>query len=235
MHPEILVANISALADRLVLDLGNRLREAERAGRRFTLVLPGGSVAGAFLPRLAASELGSAAVDFFFADERAVPPSSPESNYGFARRLWFEPARVPPHRVHRMLADDPDPTRAAEAYGRQLEKSAGRPPRLDCVLLGVGADGHVASLFPGHPVLAEERRSVAVVHDAPKAPPRRMTLTLPVLAGAGRVVIAAFGPEKAQALEEAVRDPASTLPVAAVLRRAAGALLLLDPEAGVWV
>ncbi len=129
-----------------------------------------------------------------------------------------------------MRGEDRDLARSASDYERELTAALGRPPRLDVALLGVGADGHVCSLFPGHRALAETSRLVAVVTDAPKPPEVRLTLTLPALAGA-LVIVAAFGPAKAPAIAEALSDPASTLPVALAVRGAREALFLLDASA----
>ncbi len=112
-----------------------------------------------------------------------------------------------------------------------MARILGAPPRLDLALLGVGPDGHVCSLFPGHPLLLEESRSVAVVDDSPKPPPRRLTLTLPVLAAAELVVVAALGRGKAEVVREAVEESASALPVARVARRARRCVFLVDAEA----
>jgi 6-phosphogluconolactonase len=138
---------------------------------------------------------------------------------------------MPPERVHPMPADAPDLERAAAAYADEMVRILRSPPRLDLVLLGAGPDGHVCSLFPGHPLLREEGRFVAALEDAPKPPPRRLTLTLPALAAAELVVVAAFGEAKARALREAAGDPESSLPLALVLRRTRRALILADPAA----
>ena len=107
----------------------------------------------------------------------------------------------------------------------------GRPPRLDLLWLGVGADGHVASLFPGHPLLAERRRFVAAVVDSPKPPPRRLTLTLPAIAAARCLVVTALGESKAAAVGAALGEAGSGLPLALALAAADQAWLLLDPDA----
>jgi 6-phosphogluconolactonase len=231
MPLETLVDKAMFLGDALAARVAEEGRRALSARGAFTLALPGGSVATTFFPRLARMDFDWSRADFFWGDERAVPPADPESNYAVARSLWLEPARVPESRVHRMPADAPDLQAAASAYERELAARAGTPPRLDLILLGVGPDGHVCSLFPGHPLLAERRRWVAVVEDSPKPPPRRLTLTLPVLAAAELVVVAALGTSKAEVVREALADKESTLPLALVARQARRAVLLLDPDA----
>jgi 6-phosphogluconolactonase len=202
---------------------------AERG--RFTIAIPGGSVASAFFPDLAILPFDWSKAEFFWTDERAVPPTHPDSNYGIARSLWLDPANVPAARIHRMPADLPDVASAGRAYEAELKRLSGDPPILDLVLLGVGPDGHVASLFPGQPVSAIDSDLVAAVDDAPKPPARRLTLTLPVLTRARRVIVAALGRSKAAAIQQAVDDGASPLPLAIVLRRAARPLLLIDEGA----
>ena len=235
MPLETLVDKAVFLGDALAARFAEEGRRALSARGAFTVALPGGSVATTFFPRLARLELDWSRTDFFWGDERAVPPDHPDSNYALAWSLWLEPARVPLSRVHRMPADGPDLQAAAAAYERELVARAGRPPRLDLVLLGVGPDGHVCSLFPGHPLLAERRRGVAVVEDSPKPPPRRLTLTLPVLAAAELVVVAALGSSKAEVVREALEDKESELPLALVARQARRALFLLDPEAAALI
>jgi 6-phosphogluconolactonase len=160
---EVCVGRLDTLLDRLADDFR---AEAERATARrgfFAVALPGGSVAVHGFSALAALPLHWDRVHFFWVDERAVPPSDPESNYGVAHTAWLEPARVPPQSIHRMSADSPDLASAAVAYGQELTRVLGHPARLDFVLLGVGPDGHVASLFPGHSALSDDRRMVVPV------------------------------------------------------------------------
>ena len=129
-----------------------------------------------------------------------------------------------------MHADGPDLKAAAVAYGEELVRVLGKTPRLDLLLLGVGPDGHVASLFPGH----SARLALPIV-DAPKPPPRRLTLTLPMLTSAERVIVMALGESKAAVMPEALRPKDAQLPVSLVLRRAQRPLVLLDEEAGARV
>jgi 6-phosphogluconolactonase len=231
MPVETLVDKAETLAESLAGRFEAAAREAVAARGRFTVALPGGSVATTFFPRLSRVPLDWSRVDFFWGDERAVPPDHPDSNYAAARAPWLDPSGVPGDRVHRMRAEDPDLGKAAADYERELQQAAGTPPRLDLVLLGVGPDGHVCSLFAGHPVLAVRDRAVAVVEESPKPPPRRLTLTLPVVTGADRVVVVALGRGKAEVIRAAVEDPGSALPVAIVAREARRTLFLLDPEA----
>ena len=226
-----IVADLQTLSERLAGDFELECGRVQATRRRFTVALPGGSVAAACFPRLAKLPIDWDRCDFFWVDERAVPPGDPESNYGAAQSLWLDVAGVPAARIHRMPADAPDLDKAAESYADVITRNTPRPSRLDYVILGVGPDGHVASLFPGHALLSEANRLVAAVHDAPKPPPRRMTLTLPLLRGAGRVVVAAFGHAKAEVMREALTNPESALPVAMVLRHAGAALVLLDRDA----
>lgn len=231
MLPEIVVGESGELAARLAALFEEDGRRALGARGRFAVALPGGSVATRFFPGLARLRFDWTRTDFFWGDERAVPPDDPESNYGLARSLWLAPAGVAPERVHRMPGELADLERAAAAHADELVRALGTPPRLDFVLLGVGPDGHVCSLFPGHSLLREERRWVAAVRDAPKPPPRRLTLTLPALAAGERIVFVALGQEKADVLNEALSDEASSLPVALLARRARQAVFLLDAEA----
>ncbi|HUG53628.1 MAG TPA: 6-phosphogluconolactonase [Vicinamibacteria bacterium] len=231
MPLETLVDKGPFLSEALASRLESSARHAMATRGRFTIALAGGSVATTFFPRLATLPLDWSATHFFWGDERAVPPEHPDSNYGLARSLWLEPAGVPATSVHRMEAEAADPVRAAAEYEAVLERLAGRPPRLDVALLGVGPDGHVCSLFPGHPLLEERDRRVALVEDSPKPPPRRLTLTLPAVVQSRLVIVAVLGRGKAEVVRAALEDPDSALPVALVARQAAEALFLLDPEA----
>jgi 6-phosphogluconolactonase len=127
-----------------------------------------------------------------------------------------------------MDADGPDLAGAAASYASVLTRVLGTPPRLDVALLGVGPDGHVCSLFPGHAAL-DAAGWTAPVPDAPKPPPRRVTLTLPTLAAAELVIAVALGAAKAAVMRQALGG--ADLPVSRALRGARRAVVLLDPEA----
>jgi 6-phosphogluconolactonase len=228
--PEVRVGEASEVVEWLAADLEESARHASSEGRRFTLAIPGGSVATRCFPRLAMLSLDWSGIDLFWVDERAVPPTHAESNYGLAMRLWLEPAKVPAERIHRMPGEARDLAGAARDYGAELTRHAGSPPRLDYVLLGVGSDGHAASLFPGHPELRETEPALAIAN-APVPPSRRLSLSLPALSHARRVAIVAFGGSKAKVIRECLDNPDSTLPVARVARQAERCVFLLDEAA----
>jgi 6-phosphogluconolactonase len=231
MSPEIVVGDAGALARDLLERLRVATHEAALAGARFSMALPGGSAAEVLLPALAASRIDWARSDFFWSDERAVAPDHPDSNYGLGQRLFLTPIGADPDHVHRMKAEGTDLEAAAREYAAEMVQILGDPPRLDFILLGMGPDGHVCSLFPDHPALRETRRVLAI-SDSPKPPPRRLSLSLPALEAAKVVCVAAFGEGKAEPLRAALEDPGSMLPVARVARGARQALFLLDPAAG---
>jgi len=173
-------------------DIADALREGSR-----TLVLAGGTTPRRCYELLAEREVDWGRVAVLFGDERCVPPDDPESNYRMAREALLD--RAAPATVYRMPGEL-GPDAGAEAYRRVV---ATETP-LDVVVLGVGEDGHTASLFPGHPVL-KAHGLVVGVHDSPKPPPERITLTLGTLRTARHVIILATGAGKADAVALAKR------------------------------
>ena len=230
MSTETFVADPAELARVFAERLAFGQRRAQTDGRALSLVLPGGSVAQAFLPVVAEARVDWARLDLFWGDERAVPPDHQESNYRLADELLLRRVGMDPARVHRMPADSPTLDAAAKAYEVELARVLGKTPRFDVVLLGVGPDGHVCSLFPGHAALHETSRRVVAVTDSPKPPPERLTLTLAALKGA-EIYIAAFGAAKAGVMRDALTNPASLLPVALAARAATRAVFMLDADA----
>jgi 6-phosphogluconolactonase len=228
--PDILIGTIDVLAERAAAEFVAAVNRAAGAGRHARVAVPGGSVARAFFPRFSRLDVEWDRLDVFFVDERAVPPHDPSSNVALARTLWFTPARLPDDRVHPMFDGTSDLEAAASAYAATLARVAGVPLVFDLVLLGIGADGHIASLFPGRPSV-DETRPVTVELNAPAAPPRRLTMTLPVLAAAGRVIMAAFGAGKRDAVAAALHPRSEMSPAAVVTRHARSVLWLLDPDA----
>ncbi len=188
---------------------------AERG--RFDLALPGGRSPAGLLRelrhpyRIPAGRW--ARIHLWFADERAVPADDPESNAGAVLAALGEVAGLAADNVHRMPADSPDLEAAAREYEAAL------PPVLDLLVLGIGEDGHVASLFPGSPLLDERAWRVAPVFDSPKPPPRRLTLTPRGLKHARKIVVIALGEEKADAAARALEGPVTPREVPAALLR----------------
>ena len=205
MRPKV---NICPGRDELSVALAEhvaKLSAAACAARgRFCIALSGGSLMEIIAPALRSGSL-SGSIQWsrwhvFWADERWVPWSSPESNYGLARDLLFNRVPIPPGQTYGM-DDSRDPAATAGDYASVLAEvfclQHGQMPRFDLILLGIGEDGHTASLFPGHPLLAETEAWVAPVLDAPKPPPIRITMTLPLINKSRNVSFVAAGPGKA--------------------------------------
>jgi 6-phosphogluconolactonase len=202
-RPEIHVLNDlrewAAAAATLTLEL--RRQALEERGR-FLIALSGGRTPEQLYHRLATVSAGSewTGTHFFFSDERCVPPDHPESNFHLAEEALFRPLNIPQSHIHRMRGEDPQPHTAAIEYENLLHAvmnaARGGWPHLDLVLLGLGNDGHTASLFPKTDALHERRRWVAVGH-APFDPPIRLTLTLGVINQATVVLFLASGESKA--------------------------------------
>jgi len=231
VQPEIVIDAPAALARVFADRFAAEARAAITARGRFTCALPGGSVAETFFPVLARTPVPWAQVEFFWGDERAVGPADPDSNYGLARRLLLDAVETDPRRVHRIVGEDGNLEAAARAYEAEMVRVLGDPPRLDLIVIGLGPEGHVCSLFPGHPLLGERARHVAAITDSPKPPPQRITFTMVPLELAGTVCVAGFGDSKAEAIRAALEDAESRIPVALVLRAAHRALVLVDPAA----
>ena len=189
----------------------------------FRVALSGGSTPRQVYPLLLEPGRRDAvawdAVEFFWGDERAVPPDHPDSNFGSAYGMLISQLpNVRPDHIHRMPAEAPDLDAAALTYESELRLSFGargdEPPAFDLIWLGMGPDGHTASLFPGSTGL-EERRRWVIANFAPSQDAWRMTLTFPVLNAGREVLFVATGADKAAALRE-VRAGGSELPAARV-------------------
>ena len=188
--------------------------QAQGEKRPFRVALAGGNTPKALYALLASSEYRSRVdwegVSFFFGDERAVLPDHPHSNYRMVNETLLHPLGLPAARVHRMRAEVGELDAAAEAYENELRSACGSSmPQFDLVVLGMGPDGHTASLFPRHPALHERKRWVVPVADAPKPPSRRLTLTVPVFNDAKLVLFLVTGADKAEALREVLQGTMS--------------------------
>ena len=242
VKPRVVIDDLTRLLETFAKEFETQAAEVIARREKFIVALPGGSVASAFLPTLAALAVDWTRIEIFWIDERAVPPDHPDSNAGLASRLLLVPARVPSRRIHRMQGELPDLDQAARRATDELKSIAGDPPHLDLAIVGVGDDGHVASIFPRRPRTgtdvsidahsARAEQPVIAVYDSPKPPPRRLTLTLSVLANASVVIVAAFGASKAEAISGALHGKDPSVPIAELLRRASSSLVLLDRDAG---
>jgi 6-phosphogluconolactonase len=202
------------------------LRAAVAARGRATVAFSGGSTAGPLLAALAEADVPWSALHVLQVDERVAPDGHPDRNLTLLRRHLLDHVPVPADALHTMPVDEVDLDAAAARYTDVLLDLAGRPPRLDLVHLGIGTDGHTASLVPGSPLLELTREPVAVT--APYQGRSRMTLTLPVLSRARRVLWFVRGAAKARMVRRLVEGDTS-IPAARV--EASRALLLLDPAA----
>lgn len=217
-----------ALAAELVRLSVETARAAVDARGVFSMALTGGSAATVLYPVLAQAALPWEQTHVFFGDERCVPPDHADSNFRLARETFLSRVPVPDANVHRMRGEIA-PEDAATEYERVLLDVTGGS--LDVVHVGVGPDGHICSLFPGHALLDETTRLVASLTDSPKPPPARVTLTFPALARARALWFLVAGANKADAVRSALLDPASSLPAARASRAAADARWLLDVDA----
>jgi 6-phosphogluconolactonase len=236
-HAEVRVYPEATLLSRAAADEIDRAARAARAARgRFTLVLSGGSTPKSVYALLARDHAGQAArwdqVQVFFGDERLVPADHPESNYRMAQEAWLGKEAFPPDRVHRVRTEL-GPRAAARDYEEQIRQVFELPaglPRFDLVLLGMGPDGHTASLFPGNPTLAEREALVATTV-AEKPPPERITLTFPVLNAAAEILFLVAGADKAAMLRKVLHgDPTGRTYPAQSVRPSNGRLLWLVDE-----
>jgi 6-phosphogluconolactonase len=202
----LVVPGATELAEAAASWTAQRITGAVAARRVCYLALAGGETPRGCYERLARppyrDSLPWASVFVYWSDERQVPLDDPASNYAMAKAALLDHVPIPPQQVFPLVGDP------APALRQVPPDSSGRP-RFDLIHLGLGEDGHTASLFPGNPVLLETHAIVAVVHKAPKPPPDRLTLTLPVINAARAVLFMVQGASKREALAGVLRrDPA---------------------------
>lgn len=247
-----------AVASEAAAEIARRVEEARELRSVVHLALSGGSTPRRTYELLAQTLNEWEGVDMWFIDERCVPPDDEQSNYLLAADTLLRPAGIPDARVHRMpgeLGPDEGARRYAEelrAHG--LAPAAGRPAAghrhpapaghgehepaqggagaIDVAVLGIGPDGHIASLFPHHPALkAGDEELCLGIGDSPKPPPQRITLTLPLLRAARHCMVVATGQEKAGAISAMLGDPTEAVP-ASLLPRERLSVIVDDAASG---
>jgi 6-phosphogluconolactonase len=196
---ELVIARIEELRAHITESFESAVRMQES----LSVAISGGATALVFLGALRVARVNWSRVTLFWGDERAAPADSPESNYGVAERLLLQPLGAGAPRALRMPADLPDLEEAALQYDETLAFELRSGP-LDLAILGIGEDGHVCSLFPGHPALRQVEHRVIAVHDAPKPPPRRLSLTMPFLCQTRKLWLVVLGVRKNAVLQAAV-------------------------------
>jgi 6-phosphogluconolactonase len=240
--PEVLVStSAQALAEETAARAANALQSALASRPEAHLVVTGGGILEKVLAALADEQaIEWPRVHVWWGDERYVPADSDERNDGIAMSVLFDRVAVDPAHVHRMPAADAgfgaDVEAAAGAYAAELAAAAPgggahAVPAFDVVLLGVGPDGHCASLFPGHPGTRVLDTSVIAVHDSPKPPPTRISLTFPALDAASEVWFVVSGEGKADAVARALSGADRTEVPSAGPRGRQRTLWLVDQDA----
>jgi 6-phosphogluconolactonase len=204
-------ADVESLSEAAAHEFVRCAREAIVARGRFTVSLSGGSTPKRLYQLLAGepfrSQVDWGRVEIFWGDERCVPPEDAQSNYRMAREAMLVKLPIPAEHVHRMEAERSDLDAAARDYQNVLARVLpGEPPALDLVLLGMGPDGHTASLFPHTDALRETTRWVVPNH-VPQQHTNRLTLTLPILNRSREVLFLVAGADKAERLAEVLAGP----------------------------
>jgi len=188
-------------------------KDAVRTNGRFLIALSGGTTPETLYRALTspafADRFDWSRTTFFFSDERCVPLDDPRSNYALAKKSLFTPLNIMPSQVYRMAGESSDPQAAAFEYEQQLrlatKTSSSNQPSLDLVLLGLGEDGHTASLFPGATILRDHQRVIAATQSQ-KDPPNRLTMTLAAINRASVILFLVTGIGKAGVVR-AILDP----------------------------
>jgi 6-phosphogluconolactonase len=208
------VADVEAMSKAAAETIVEHLSELLQTRDVYSIALSGGSTPRRLYELLAndaklQEQIPWDRVHFFWGDERHVPPSHPDSNYRMANTALLSKVPIPSKNIHRIRAEDSDADKAAADYEQEIRRffkiDAGQLPRFNCVLLGMGSDGHTASLFPGTSALEETKR-LAVANWIEKFQSYRFTLTVSVINNADRIIFLASGEEKADTLKAVLED-----------------------------
>lgn len=244
--PTVTIAgDAAAVADQAAARLTQAIERAVAARGRAVIALTGGGTARTIYERLASAagpwrhRIDWSSLHCWWSDERHVPPSHPDSNFGMARDVLLTEVAIPAPHLHRMRGELEDAQRAAAGYAAELaalRKGTGGGFLADVSLLGMGEDAHIASIFPGSSALYERER-LAVAVRPPHLGTWRITMTPPALLDAATIVVAATGARKAAAVAAALSAPLDVARWPAQLLRAAGgrAAWIIDrPAAARW-
>lgn len=244
--PEIRIAdNLQEWAQEAAAFIHSVSEQAIQSHGRFLIALSGGSTPKTVYQVLAAPEwktrLDWSGIFFLFGDERCIPPDHPESNFKMANTSLFQPLNVHQDHIFRMKGEYEAPATAAREYEETLRRLTNRPapdvPLIDLVLLGLGDDGHTASLFPGTAALQEDNRIVTVGH-APTGIRSRLTLTLGVLNHAAVILFLVTGPGKAPMVRRVLNPDSEadrSLPAARISPGSGRLVWMLDRPAAGWL
>lgn len=235
-----ILPDADALAGAVAQSVFDRISATVKVGARFSMMLSGGNSPRG-LYRCLASEHGDhipwEKVQLFWGDERYVPQNDPHSNYRMAREALLDHISIPAKNIHPMPTDYADPEDAARAYERTLQNYFSPPwPRFNLVLLGLGSDGHTASLFPGSSALGEKERWF-VAANGPVDPRQRLTVTLPVLIHSDQIYFLVAGADKAETLRRVLSGSpsAQSYPAARVIAASPAVVLWADRAAAALV
>jgi 6-phosphogluconolactonase len=213
-----IVADVEAISRKSAEIIIGLIAETLNSKTHFSIALSGGSTPKSLFTLLAddvslRTQVDWDKVHFFWGDERHVPPDHPDSNFRMAYEAMLAKVPVQETNIHRVRAEEQDASKAAEEYENELRTffnlKPGEVPRFDCVLLGMGPDGHTASLFPGTEALHEQKRHV-VSNWVEKFQTHRITLTAPAINNADCIIFLVSGEEKAEVLREVLEGKKNT-------------------------
>jgi 6-phosphogluconolactonase len=223
------------LARQVAQDWLTEVAVAQRANKLHHVALSGGRITlkffAAVIELVRTQSLSLEHVHFFWADERCVPPDDKESSYGVAHEAFFRPLNLPAANIHRVLGEH-SPERAAELANAEIRRvvpaNANGQPVFDLIFLGLGEDGHVASLFPGEPEAARQNPAVyRAIANSPKPPSNRVTLGYAAIVAAKQVWVLASGAGKETALQDSL-SPGGKTPLARVIESRSGTKVFTD-------
>ncbi|MFM8536006.1 MAG: 6-phosphogluconolactonase [Acidimicrobiia bacterium] len=200
---------------------------SKSSDRRQSCGLSGGAPALIFLGALRQAQVDWRQITLFWVDERATTPEDPESNFGIAERMLLQPLGANAPTAIRMPTDKMPLGQAALWYDDALATYLHNGP-LDLALLGVGEDGHICSLFPGHRALMSDDLRVVAIEDAPKPPAKRLSLSLRFVTQTKKIWLIALGPRKLPVLQAAIKKTSNATPLDLLLRQAKDVTVFTD-------